>query len=102
MLIAAVAAVFIVNISKSAGADGDISVEDDSSSGKNETGAAGDISVEDDSSSGKNETGAAGDEDEGTVGDNEGAADSALSGSGGIGAEGGAAQQGEKNFSHIQ
>ena len=34
VLIAAVAAVFIVNISKSAGADGDISVEDDSSSGK--------------------------------------------------------------------
>ena len=41
VLIAAVAAVFIVNISKSAGADGDISVEDDSSSGKNETGAEG-------------------------------------------------------------
>lgn len=79
VLIAAVAAVFIVNISKSAGADGDISVEDDSSSGKNETGADGD-------------------EDEGTVGDNEGAADSALSGSGGIGAEGGAAQQGEEKF----
>lgn len=78
VLIAAVAAVFTVNSNKSAGADGDISVEDDSSSEKNETGADKD-------------------EDEGTVGNNEGAADSALSGSGGIGEEG-AAQQWEEKF----